>query len=208
MKSKYHHNLPHYCISAPLRSAHKQYTENTSPSSAVRLGTITPTACRNLLSDIRSSASLSSNLLQRCWLPRVLTLETLNFTVTSKTNWQSSSNNQRTSAVYRQDQDFLSAEEVSLRNEPCPLNLGQLHPRQIHPTWIQTSQQDQRLYFNQRDNQFISLVLVTDDRAFASNDCDLLEWFKRLLSKTFKVKLLDHLRMFIGWGFTYSRHGT
>ena len=55
--------------------------------------------------------------------------------------------------------------------------------------------------------KFINLILVVDDMAFASNDRQLLELFKRLLQDTFKVKLLGALSLFIGWEIEKSRNG-
>ena len=43
--------------------------------------------------------------------------------------------------------------------------------------------------------------------AFASNDRQLVELFKRLLQDTFKVKLIGALSLFIGWEIEQSRNG-
>ena len=81
----------------------------------------------------------------------------------------------------------------------------------IHAKFIEwgfeQSNQDQRLYFYRQGNKFINLILVVDDMAFSSNDRELLEWFKGMLTDTFKVKLLGTLQMFIGWEIIHSRHG-
>ena len=72
---------------------------------------------------------------------------------------------------------------------------------------FEQSNQDQLLFFYRDGDKFINLLLVVDDMAFASNDRQLLEWFKGILSDTFNVKLLGTLQMFIGWELTHSRHG-
>lgn len=50
--------------------------------------------------------------------------------------------------------------------------------------------------------------ILVDYVAFPSHDHNWIEWFKRLLTSTFKVKIVGQLWVFIGWHFTYSRHGT
>ena len=72
---------------------------------------------------------------------------------------------------------------------------------------FEQSNQDQLLFFYRDGDKFINLLLFVDDMAFASNDRQLLEWFKGILSDTFNVKLLGTLQMFIGWELTHSRHG-
>lgn len=69
-------------------------------------------------------------------------------------------------------------------------------------------QQDKSLYFHQRGNTFITLILVVYDMDLEYNNSDLLECFKSLLSETFKLKWIGQLQIFIVWEFTYIRRCT
>lgn len=69
------------------------------------------------------------------------------------------------------------------------------------------SSQDQRLYFLVSGSNFIVLLLVVDDMAFASTSQHMLDDLKGKLSASFKVKLLGPLKSFIGWTIRRTNNG-
>ena len=88
---------------------------------------------------------------------------------------------------------------------------GEIWGQVIHNKFIESgfkqSNQDKRLYFYNKGNKFINLIIVVDDMAFSSNDRELIKWFKSMITSAFKVKLLGVLKMFIGWELTHTNNG-
>lgn len=93
----------------------------------------------------------------------------------------------------------------------CQLNKSIYGARQAGEIWggvintkfvswgFKQSSQDQRLYLMVDGTNFIILIVVVDDMAFASNNRSLIDRLKKNLSETFKVKLLGQLKAFVGW---------
>lgn len=64
---------------------------------------------------------------------------------------------------------------------------------------FKVSQYDPRLFFLRRDGLFVTILLVVDDIAFASNSQLLLESVEEKLNATFDVKIYGELKSFIRW---------
>lgn len=73
-----------------------------------------------------------------------------------------------------------------------------IHSKIINWGFEQTNK-DQHLYHYRLGTKVINLILVVDDLDFASNDKNLMQWFKAQLDDSFKVKLLGEHKLFIGW---------
>ena len=69
---------------------------------------------------------------------------------------------------------------------------------------FKTSTFDNRLYFLRNADEFITLTVVVDDLAFASNSTRMMSWLKSNLKATFDVKLFGSLTSFIGWNISIT----
>ena len=67
------------------------------------------------------------------------------------------------------------------------------------------SQFDNRIYFFRKGEDFITIAVVVDDLAFASNSPVLMNQVKKNLTACFDVKLFGQLTSFIGWNIIQEK---
>lgn len=63
------------------------------------------------------------------------------------------------------------------------------------------------MYFFKRGSSFITIAMVVDDMAIASNYTELLSNFKKATAMKFDLSLFGELKTFLGWRFTRSSIG-
>ena len=63
------------------------------------------------------------------------------------------------------------------------------------------------MYFQRFNNSFITLCVVVDDIAFASNDTNLITHFKAKMKASFEVKLYGELKLLIRWSIICNPSG-
>jgi len=84
---------------------------------------------------------------------------------------------------------------------------GSLLDKSLKKWGFKVSRYDHRIYLYRQGAEYVTIAIVVDDLAFASNSTRLMNQLKENLASNFDVKLFGKLTSFVGWNISNQQNG-